>query len=231
VTIALIYRTKLAARQQAGNKPDQGIDLNQIKFMHELLLASIETHVSLGETEKELIRNTFTSRKFRKGQFLLHQGGVCRNQMFITKGSAITYFIDLQGNEHIIQLGIEGWWIGDFQSYVFQQQAMCNVQAIEDTEILEASYEQIQKLYQAIPLFDKFHRILTQYAYVAFQQRVLQNLSMSAEDRYLAFRDKYPKLELRLAQKYIASYLGITPEFLSRIKKKLQHRDQQKDKQ
>jgi CRP-like cAMP-binding protein len=108
---------------------------------------------------------------------------------------------------------------------VFRQPAQCNVEAIEDTDILEASYEKIQKLYEAVPMFDKFHRIVTQYAYVAFQQRVLQNLSMSAEDRYLAFREKYPKLELRLPQKYVASYLGITPEFLSKLKKKLQSRD------
>jgi CRP-like cAMP-binding protein len=193
--------------------------------MHDLLLAGIEKYVTLTDGDREVIRGVFTPRKFKKGQFIVHQGAVCRHQLFITRGSAITYFIDLEGHQHIIQLGIEGWWIGDLQSYVFRQPAECNVQAIEDTDILEASYEKIQKLYEAVPMFDKFHRIVTQYAYVAFQQRVLQNLSMSAEDRYLAFREKYPKLELRLAQKYVASYLGITPEFLSKLKKKLQSRD------
>ena len=196
--------------------------------MHDLLLSSIEKHVTLSEADKEYIRNMFTPRKFKKGQFLVHAGAVCRNQIFITKGSAITYLIDLEGHEHIIQLGIEGWWIGDFQSYVFQQPALCNVQAIEDTLILEASYEKIQMLYEAVPQYERFHRILTQYAYVSFQQRMLQNLSMNAEDRYLAFRGKYPRLDLRLPQRYIASYLGITPEFLSKIKKKLQSREKQK---
>jgi CRP-like cAMP-binding protein len=196
--------------------------------MHDLLLSGIEKHVTLSEADKDYIRRVFTIRKFKKGQFLLHAGAVCRNQMLITKGSAITYFIDLEGHEHIIQLGIEGWWIGDFQSYVFQQPALCNVEAIEDTQILEASYEEIQNLYEAVPQYDRFHRILIQYAYVSFQQRVLQNLSMNAENRYLAFRGKYPRLELRIPQKYIASYLGITPEFLSKIKKKLQSRDIEK---
>ena len=195
---------------------------------HDLLLSGIEKHVTLSESDKAYIRSIFTPRKYKKGQFLLHEGAVCRNQMFITTGIVITYLIDLEGHEHIIQLGIEGWWIGDFQSYVFQQPAMCNVQAIEDTEILEAPYEKIQKLYEVVPQFDRFHRILIQYAYVAFQQRMLQNLSMRAEDRYLAFRGKYPKLELRLPQKYIASYLGITPEFLSRIKKSLQQSESKK---
>ncbi len=97
--------------------------------MHELLLASIEKYVVLRESEKEYIRTVFTPRKFKKGQFLVHEGAVCRNQLFITKGSAITYFIDLEGHEHIIQLGIEGWWIGDFQSYVFQQPAGAFYQA------------------------------------------------------------------------------------------------------
>jgi CRP/FNR family transcriptional regulator, anaerobic regulatory protein len=193
--------------------------------VHDLLLTSIEKHVPLNEKDKDYIRSVFTPRKFKKGQFLVHEGSVCRNQMFITKGSVITYLIDLDGHEHIVQLGIEGWWIGDFQSYVFQQPAMCNVQAIEDTEILEASYEKVQNLYEVVPKYDRFHRILIQYAYVAFQQRTLQNLSMRAEDRYLAFKGKYPKLELRLPQKYIASYLGITPEFLSKIKKKINSRD------
>jgi CRP-like cAMP-binding protein len=193
--------------------------------MHDLLLSGIEKHVTLSEADKEYIRSIFTPRKFKKGQFLVHAGAVCRNQIFITKGSAITYLIDLEGHEHIIQLGIEGWWIGDFQSYVFQQPALCNVQAIEDTLILEASYEKIQMLYEAVPQYERFHRILTQYAYVSFQQRMLQNLSMNAEDRYLAFRGKYPRLDLRLPQKYIASYLGITPEFLSKIKKKLQSKE------
>lgn len=222
--------TKLAACLQVENELHQEIDLNQIKMIHDLLLSGIEKYVPLTEADKEYICRMFTPRKYKKGQFLLHEGSVCRNQMFITRGSAITYFIDLDGHEHIIQLGIEGWWIGDYQSYVFQQPAQCNVQAIEDTEILEASYEKIQKLYELVPLYDRYHRILTQYAYVAFQQRMLQNLSMRAEDRYLAFRGKYPKLELRLPQKYIASYLGITPEFLSKIKKKLNSRDRKNTK-
>ncbi|QHT70344.1 Crp/Fnr family transcriptional regulator [Rhodocytophaga rosea] len=197
-------------------------------MIHELLLSGIEKHVTLSEADKDYIRRIFTLRKYKKGQFLLHEGAVCRNQIFIKTGTVITYLIDLEGHEHIIQLGIEGWWIGDFQSYVFQQPALCHVLAIEDTEVLEAPYEKIQQLYDIIPQFDRFHRILTQHAYVAFQQRVLQNLSMRAEDRYLAFREKYPKLELRLPQKYIASYLGITPEFLSRIKKSLQQSDSKK---
>jgi CRP/FNR family transcriptional regulator, anaerobic regulatory protein len=192
---------------------------------HALLFSSIEKHVTLHPADRIEIERCFTLRNIRKGQFLIHQGSVDYKQIFILNGSAITYFIDLEGNEHIIQFGTEGWWIGDFQSYVFQKPATCNVLALEDTEVLEASHENIQKLYDAVPRFERYHRIITQYGYASFQQRVLQNLSMSAEDRYKEFHKKYPKVELRFPQKIIASYLGMSPEFYSKIKKKINSRD------
>lgn len=192
---------------------------------HDLLFASIEKHVSLPKEGKVLLQEAFTFRKVRKGQFLVHAGAVERNQTFIIKGSVITYFVDINGNEHIIQFGIDGWWIGDFQSYVFRQPATCNVEALEDTEVLEASYEAVHKLYDLLPQFERYHRIITQFGYASFQQRVLQNLSMTAEDRYVAFHKKYPKFELRFPQKIIASYLGMSPEFYSKIKKRINSQD------
>jgi CRP-like cAMP-binding protein len=188
---------------------------------HSLLIESLEKYIQLSEVDKTFLRNIFFRKQVRKGQFLLHEGVVAKHLLFVVKGGFITYFIDRNGHEHIIQLGIEGWWIGDLESYFFQQPANLNVRALEDSEILAASYEDIQKLYEQVNQFERYHRIITQRAYIAFQQRMLQNLSMSAEDRYLAFVKRYPKLELRLPQKIIASYLGITPEFLSKIKKRL----------
>lgn len=190
-----------------------------------VLFAGIEKHVPLTETDKHSLRETFRLRKAKKGQFLVHAGAVERNQIFITKGSVITYFVDLDGDEHIIQFGIEGWWVSDLRSYLFQEPATCNVQAFEDCEILEASYEDIQQLYNMVPPFERYHRIITQHGYAAFQQRMLQNLSMRAEDRYLAFVKKHPGFELRFPQKAIASYLGMSPEFLSKIKKNVNRPD------
>jgi CRP/FNR family transcriptional regulator, anaerobic regulatory protein len=192
---------------------------------HDLLFSSIEKHVTLDSADKTEIEKCFTSRNIRKGQFLVHQGSVDYKQIFIVSGSVITYFIDLEGNEHTIQFGIEGWWIGDFQSYIFQKPATCNVLALENTQVLEASYENIQKLYAAAPKFERYHRIITQYGYASFQQRILQNLSMSAEERYTEFHKKYPKVELRFPQKIIASYLGMSPEFYSKVKKKVNDED------
>lgn len=192
---------------------------------YDSLFSNIEKHVALSDQDKRFIKNVFIQRKVKKGQFLVHAGAVERNQIFIVSGTLITYFTDLDGHEHIIQFGIEGWWIGDLQSYVFQQPASCNVEALEDSQVLEASYDDMQRLYEAVPQYERYHRIITQHGYVAFQQRVLQNLSMTAEDRYLSFVKKYPKIELRLPQKIIASYLGMTPEFLSKIKKKINSKD------
>lgn len=194
-------------------------------MIHDLLFSSIEKQVTLTSRDRERLADAFTLRKVKKGQFLLSAGAVNRNQVFILTGSVITYFVDLEGHEHIIQFGIEGWWIGDFQSYVFQQPATCNVEALEDCEVLECPYEKVQQLYNDVSQFERYHRITTQNGYAAFQQRMLQNLSMSAEDRYLAFHKKYSKLELRFPQKVIASFLGMTPEFFSKLKKRISEQD------
>ena len=192
---------------------------------HGLLFASIEKHVALSDDDRAKLTEAFQMRRVKKGQFLVHEGAVNKNLIFITDGSVVTYFVDLNGHEHVIQFGVEGWWIGDFQSYTFQQPATCNVEALEDCAVLECGYEKAQRLYDEVPRFERYHRIVTQYGYAAFQQRVLQNLSMNAEDRYLAFHKKYSKLELRFPQKIIASYLGMTPEFYSKLKKKLAGQD------
>jgi CRP-like cAMP-binding protein len=138
-----------------------------------------------------------------------------------------TYFIDSKGQEHIVQFAIEGWWISDLQSFILQAPATFNVQAIEDCELLELSYESLETLYERVPKMERYFRVITQRAFVSFQQRIVQNISMTAEERYLAFRSKYPKIELRIPQRLIASYLGISAEFLSKIKARLSQRDKE----
>ncbi len=188
---------------------------------YELILSSVARHITLTEEEASFFTDQITMRKVRKGQFLVHQGAVDRNAYFVNQGSVRAYYIDLNGHEHTIQLAIEGWWIGDLQSFIFQQPALLNVETIEDSLILEIPNEKLQGLYEKVPKFERYFRIITQRAFAAFQQRMLQNLSMSAEERYLAFQAQYPKLELRLPQKLIASYLGVSPEFLSKLKKRI----------
>jgi CRP-like cAMP-binding protein len=190
----------------------------------DLLIQSLEKHVALTEKERGLIVGAVRERKVKKNQFLVHEGSVQRCTNFLNKGSMRTYFIDGTGQEHIVQFAIEGWWISDLQSFIMQVPATFHVQAIEDCEILELPYENLQSLYDAVPKMDRYFRIITQRAFISFQQRIVQNISMSAEERYLAFREKYPKIELRIPQRLIASYLGISAEFLSKIKSRLSKR-------
>lgn len=186
-----------------------------------LLFESIEKHISLSDSEKDILTGLMQERKVRKGQFLVHENGIARSTHFVTKGSVITYFLDLEGKQHIVQFAIEGWWISDLNSFIHQEPATFNVQALEDSELLELPADKVEIMYQQIPKMERYFRIITQRAFVSFQHRIVQNISMAAEERYVAFKKKYPKIESRIAQKLVASYLGISAEFLSKIKKRI----------
>ena len=187
----------------------------------EMLLQSIRKHVVLTEEEADRIAAAPILRKVRKGQFLIHEGAFPRATFYICKGSVRTYFTDLGGQEHIVQFAIEGWWTGDLLSHVANEPAKLNVEAMEACTILELQFDRLQQLYDTIPAMEKYFRISFMNASAAMQQRMLDNLCLSAEERYLAFTRKYAIIERRIPQKYVASYLGISPEFLSKIKKRL----------
>lgn len=187
----------------------------------DLLIQSVEKYVALTKAQKTLIGKSIRERKVNKGQFVLHEGAVCKATAFVNKGSLRTFYTDLNGQEHIVQFAIEGWWISDLNSFVMQVPATFNVQAIEDSLLLEIPFDILEKLYNEVPPLERYFRIVTQRAFIAFQQRVIQNISMTAEERYRSFQEKFPKLEIRIPQKLVASYLGITAEFLSKIKKKI----------
>jgi len=190
-----------------------------------LLIESLEKHIPLSDEDKDLISKSVRERKVKKNQFVVHSGAIQKCTNFLNQGSMRTYFIDPAGQEHIVQFAIEGWWISDLQSFIAQVPATFNVQAIEDCEILELPYENLEVLYERVPKMERYFRIITQRAFVAFQQRIVQNISMGAEERYLAFREKYPKIELRIPQRLVASYLGISAEFLSKIKARIMKKE------
>jgi CRP-like cAMP-binding protein len=150
----------------------------------------------------------------------LQAGEVSKYENFINTGVMRSYTIDKEGNEHIAMFGIEGWWIGDMYSFLAETPSTQNIDALEDTEILQISKTDLNKLYKEVPKFDRFFRILLQNAFVANQDRILASISQTAEEQYLAFVKKYPTLEQRIPQHQVASYLGITPETISRIRKK-----------
>lgn len=187
----------------------------------DLFKDSLERHIAVTDREVEEILEKATVRTYKKGQYLVYNGSVVRKTHFVESGTVIAYFIDNKGEEHLIQFAFEGWWISDIYSYLYGKEALLNVQAVEDAVVYEFSYDAIQDLYQKYPSLQYYFLTLTQNAFANFQYRTLSNLSMTGEERYLTFSKKYPNIHQRLSQKWISSYLGFTPEFLSRLKRKL----------
>jgi CRP-like cAMP-binding protein len=187
--------------------------------MYEILYKHFNKYISLSEEEFEICKKLFTYRKFRKHQYILQSGDISRNETFILSGCTRTYEVDDNGQEHIVQFGLETWWIGDIHSFFTNSPSRYNIDCLEDTEVLQVPRVEMEKLYERVPKMERFFRILIQNAYVASIDRIYSNLSKSAHQRYQDFLDKYPDIEQRVPNHQIASYLGIAPQSLSRIRK------------
>jgi CRP-like cAMP-binding protein len=185
------------------------------------LLSYIQKFVDLTEDEQLILASKVTFRKYLKGQYLLQQGDVCKYQCFVISGCTKTFFIDAEGQEHIMMFSIEDWWTSDMGSFITQTSADFNIQCLEDTELVMFSKDIMEDLYVKIPKLERFFRQIIERGLVASQNRLIRNLSLSAKERYLYFRNQYPKIEQRIPQYMVASYLGITKEFLSKIKSQL----------
>ena len=196
----------------------------------ELLLMNIKNFVSITDEEWQIASSLITERTFRKGEFINKEGEVNRYTHFIESGSARVFYISTDGQEHVVQLGIRGWWTGDFPSFITQTKGLLYTEALEPTNILAFSYDHLQTLYAQVPAFERFFRLLIQKAYASFQYRILHNMSMDAEQRYRIFSETYPLLDQQISQKHIASYLGMSAEFLSKVKKRIhEKRKEQKN--
>ena len=152
---------------------------------------------------------------------LLQQGEVCKFEAYIVKGCVKKYYIDQAGNEVILQFAIEDWWISDIGSFNEQKPSNLFIETLEDTEVLMIDFVSKQHLFHEIPMFDRVFRIMMQRAYSVLESRFYATVAHSAETLYLEFLAKYPTIPQRVPQQEIASYLGITPESLSRIKSNL----------
>lgn len=183
----------------------------------ELLLQHVSKHISLTKEEEDILKSFLHPKKIKKKHFLLQEGEVNKSATFVTSGILRIYSIDKNGFEHILQFAPPGWWIGDMKSALTQQPATLNIDAIEDTEVIWISKEDMDKLYAAVPKFERFFRILAENSIASYQQRLVNNLSLSAAERYNNFCQLYPSLIQSLPQKQVASYIGVTPEFLSKM--------------
>jgi len=184
-------------------------------------LDHISRYIQLTTGEQSVFLSKVKFRKYLKGQFVVQNGDICRQESFVLSGCLKTFYIDNDGHEHIVMFAIEDWWTADLGSFISQTPADLNVQCLEDSELIQISYNDLQQLYIEIPKLERFFRIIIQNAFVAAQKRIINNLSLPAMERYIRFRDQYPKIEQRVPQYMIASYLGITKEFLSKIRAQL----------
>ena len=187
----------------------------------DLLLDNISKHIHLDTTEKEIFTSYLQSKKIKRKEFVLTDGDICRYSTFVTSGCLRGFTVDKNGIEHVISFAPPGWWIADMYSLISQKPGILNIEALEDTEAILLSKTNQEKLYHEVPKFERFFRIIAENSLVANQQRVIDNLSLTAEERYNLFCKRYPTLIDYLPQKQIASYIGVTPEFFSRMKKAL----------
>jgi CRP-like cAMP-binding protein len=175
--------------------------------------------MSISEEEKQVFKNHFKPKKLRKRQYFLQEGDVCKYTGFITKGAAKTFTVDEKGHEHILKLSLEDWWLADFESYYKLTPSRYNIEALEDMEVLQITNAVVEEFIKPIPAFTAMQNVLSQNNTIAAQKRMQSSISQTGEERFQEFVQEYPHFLQRFPQNLIASYLGLTPESLSRIRK------------
>lgn len=183
-----------------------------------LILHNLEKHIHLTREEQDIFTAYLQPKKIKRKQFLLNYGEICKYSAFVISGCLRGYTVDKSGIEHVLSFAPADWWIADMYSLISQKPGIQTIEALEDTEVLLLSKTNQEKLYLEIPKFEHFFRILVENSLVASQQRLIDSLSLTAEERYNNFCKRYPTLIDHLPQKQIASYIGVTPEFFSRMK-------------
>lgn len=186
----------------------------------ELILRNIAKHVELNKEEAIFFQSLVGSKTVNRKTLLLNAGEHCKHIYYVHSGALRAFYLDKEGKESTIMFAVKDWWVTDMYCFLNAKPAMMHIEAIEDSSVFQLSKDAFDKLLLDLPKFERFFRILMQNAYTREQLRMIDNLSLSAEDRYESFLCKYPHIAKVVTQKQIASYLGITPEHLSVIRKK-----------
>ncbi len=189
--------------------------------MTEILKQNLSKHISLSDKELTDFCSLFQKKTIKKKEFLLREGEICKFEGFVTKGLLRVFHIDTNGFEQVLYFAIENWWITDIDSFTNEIPSQLFIEALEDSEVLLISKKDKEFAYANLPEIEKLFRVMTQKTHVALQRRMIDNLSKTADQRYLDFIEKYPQLNQRLTSLQIAAYLGISHEFLSKIRKKI----------
>ncbi len=189
--------------------------------MHERLVKSIQEKTTLTKEVEDQLRHFFIPKKLRKRQYLLNAGDVCQHIAFVEKGLLRSFSVDESGHEHVMQFAMEGWWISDMASFLCHEEATYNIEALEDAELLLLTKSAMDEMIDRIPFMERYFRLLMQNSIIALQRRIRVVQTYSAEEVYLKLMEVQPEIISRASQQHVASYLGITPETLSRIRKQV----------
>jgi len=189
--------------------------------MYELFFHKFNETIPLTNAEQDVIRTFLTPKKLRRKQYILQEGDVCKYVTYVEKGALRAYTISEKGDEHIIQFALEGWLISDLYSFLTGEPATYNIDALEDAELVLISKSSYEELLKKLPKFETYIRLQLTSAYIAMQRRLTSIISSSLEERYAYFNQLYPDIVSRVPQHMIASYMGLTAETLSRVRRRL----------
>ncbi len=185
------------------------------------LIDHFARYQALKEGEIDLLQSILVEKRIKRRQFILQEGEVCKHYNFVVEGCFKMYKVDTKGSTHNLQFAVENGWIADIGSFHSEKASELNIEALEQSIILQISKEDLITLYTHFPVFDRIFRVLVENAFINLQKRVLQNISATAEERYLDFLHIYPHLFNRISNVQIASFIGVTPEFLSKVRKEI----------
>ena len=194
---------------------------NYSLWMYKLFIDKLNEKVELTTEEQESLKNYLTPKKLRKKQYLLQEGDVCKHIAFVEKGALRSYSIDEKGVERILQFALEESTISDLYSFLTSEPATYNIDALEDSELVLISKDAHEQLLKVLPKYETWIRLQITGAYIAMQRRLTSIISLSLEERYAGFTSLYPHIVQRVPQHMIASYMGLTPETLSRVRRKM----------
>ena len=178
----------------------------------------VSKYIPLTEEELAFFHSLLKHRKVKKKRFLLQEGEVCDFEAFILKGCIRTYYLNKEGVETILLFAVEEWWVSDLTSFSERKPSNLFIETVEDSELLSIDYAQKALLFEKIPAFERMFRLLVQRSLSVLQQRYYSAVSQTAEERYLSFLEKYPLIAQRVPQHQIARYIGVSPEFLSKVR-------------
>ncbi len=192
--------------------------------MTEIILQNVAKHIQLTPDEEAHFVGMLRPKSVKRKEMLLQEGEICRNSIFVTAGCLRGYNLDKNGLEHLMSFAPPGWWIADMYSLISQKPGTLYIEALEPSKVLLLPKENRERLFEDIPKFERFWRILIENSLVSNQQRLFDNLSLPAQERYLNFCKRYPSLVNSIPRKQIASYIGVTPEFFSKMVKQMNGR-------